>query len=131
MFPLLRIILEDNYADNNNWMAALNGFYAIKDLPSNYSNHTLILTDYFDKSIAVLQTWNNTQTTPYSTKELAMAMMYGLDTVDPGTPQNFIDNINSAFVAIQAKYGITAAELNTFNLANLSSNNKLSTTGCN
>ncbi|WP_132532135.1 hypothetical protein [Pedobacter psychrotolerans] len=77
----------------------------------------------------MLQTWNNIQTTHYSTKELAM--MYGLDTVDPGTPQNFIDNVNSAFAAIQAKYGITAAERNTFNLANLNSNNKLSTTGCN
>jgi hypothetical protein len=49
-------------------------------LPVNYSNHTMMLEDYFDKSMAVLQAWNAKQGFIYSMKDMAMAMLYELDT---------------------------------------------------
>lgn len=44
---------------------------------------------------------------------------------------NLVNNINSAFQSIKTKYGITDTQLATFNRENLSSANKLPTTGCN
>jgi hypothetical protein len=123
--------VKTNYNDNSNWMVSLNGFYLIKDLPSNYSNHTMMLTSYFDKAVAVLKAWDATQATHYSDKQLAMAMLYGLNTVDPGTSQSLLDNINSVFQSLKTKYGITDAQLATFNRENLNSVGKLPTTGCN
>lgn len=71
--------VKKDYNDHENWMAALNGFYAIKGLPSNYSQHYLMLTEYVNKTILALKTWHSNQSTHHSNKEVAMAMLYGMD----------------------------------------------------
>lgn len=117
---------EDSYVSyqaNKNWLVALNSFYLIRSLPANYSNHTMMLTDYFEKGLSVLRAWNKTQSIPYSEKEIAM--LYGLDMVDPDTPQNLVNNINSVFATQIEKLGITRGDLNSFNIKNLNSTNKL------
>lgn len=121
-----------SYYDDSNWMAGLNNFYLMVNLPPNYSNHTMMLEDYFDKSMGVLQAWNSKQGFIYSTKDMAMAMLYGLDAYDASTSQTQINTINAAFQAVKTKYNISTSDLTTFNNANLfSSTNKLPTTGCN
>ncbi len=123
-----------NYANysSSNWMLGLDNFYLMESLPPNYSNHTIMLEDYFDKSMAVLQAWNATQGFIYSTKDIAMATLYGLDAYDVGTSQTQINNINAVFQAVKTKHGITASDLTTFNSTNLyATTNKLPTTGCN
>lgn len=123
---------NSNYSNyySDNWMLGLNNFYLMVNLPANYSNHTMMLEDYFDKSMAVLQAWNAKQGFIYSTKN--MAMLYGLDRYETGTSQALINNINSAFQAVKVKYNISTSDLTSFNNANLfSSTNKLPTTGCN
>lgn len=113
-------------------MVGLDYFYLMRSLPPNYSNHTVMLEDYFEKSMAVLQAWNAKQNFLYSTKDMAMAMLFGLNTYDTGTSPTQISTINNAFEAVKTKYAITASDLNTFNLSNLNSTtNKLPTTGCN
>lgn len=120
-----------NY-DQDNWMVALNNFYLMSNLPANYSNHTMMLEDYFEKSIAVLEAWNAKQGFIYSMKEMRMAMLYGLNSYEPGTSQAQINTINAAFEAVKTKHGITTSDLNTFNQTNLiATTKKLPTTGCN
>ncbi|MBB2146600.1 hypothetical protein GM921_13945 [Pedobacter sp. LMG 31464] len=121
-----------NAYNESNWMVGLNNFYLMGNLPANYSNHTMMLEDYFDKSMDVLQAWNAKQGFIYSTKDMASAMLYGLNTYDTGTSQTQINNINAVFQNVKTKYSITASDLTTFNLANLiATTNKLPTTGCN
>jgi len=124
---LASLNVANDYSDYGNWMAALNGFYLIKGLPSNYSQHTVMLTDYFDRAIKVVTAWDQKQTLHHSSKEIAMAMMYGLNTVDPNTPQNLVDNINAAFELIKIKYEVTDAELDTFYKSQLNSLIKIPT----
>lgn len=59
-----------------------------------------------------------------------MAMVYGLNTVEPNTPQQQLDIINKAYNLILDKYDIGDAELNTFNLTELISINKMKATDC-
>ncbi len=123
-----------NYSNyyNSNWMVGLDNFYLIGNLPVNYSNHTMMLEDYFDKSMAVLQAWNAKQGFIYSEKDMAMAMLYGLDAYDMGTSQAQKNNINAAFQAVKTKYKISTSDLTKFNTTNLfASTHKLPTTGCN
>jgi len=121
-----------NNSDGNNWMVGLDNFYLMGNLPTNYSNHTMMLKDYFEKSMAVLQAWNAKQGFIYETKDMASAMLYGLDTYDTGTPQSQINNINAVFESVKTKYNITSSDLTTFNRANLiTTTNRLPTTGCN
>lgn len=118
------------YRDYGSWATALNSYYMLKSLPSNYADHTMMLTAHFDKAIQVLENWDMKQTRRHSTKELAMAMVYGLNTVEPNTPQQQLDIINKAYNLILDKYDIGDAELNTFNLTELISINKMKATDC-
>jgi len=68
-------IAQHNYNNSSNWMMDLNNFYLMCNLPPNYSNHTMILEDYFEKSIAVLQAWNAKQDFIYSTKDMVRAIL--------------------------------------------------------
>lgn len=122
--------VKANFKSNGNWMASLNGYYLVRSLPPNYSNHTEMLNSFFDKAIDVLRQWDDKQNSQHSDKELAMAMLYGLNTADPGTSQSLINNLNSAYALAKLKYLITDSELEAFNVAQLESINKIPKTGC-
>ncbi|KIO74472.1 hypothetical protein TH53_26230 [Pedobacter lusitanus] len=126
-----KIEVRESYRDNSNWMAALNGFYLTRELGPNYSQHYYMLTDYFSKGVRALQYWNSEQNAGYTNKEMAMAMMYGLKTVDEGTPQSYIDNINIAYDMIKKQCMVSDDELAAFHKSQLVSIKTLSTTGCN
>lgn len=116
---------------NANWLASLNGFYLMRNLPANYSNHSLMLSSYFDKAVGVLRKWADQQSTTYTDKQLAMAMLFGLNTVDDNTPKASIDAIKEMYDAKMKQIGTTQGELNSFTLEHLNSPTKLSTSGCN
>ena len=59
-----------------------------------------------------------------------MAMVYGLNTVERNTPQQHLNIINKAYNLILDKYDIGNAELNTFNLNELISINKMKAPDC-
>ena len=132
--PIKALIFEFRMSENwgeVNWMAALNGYYLIRNVPTNYSQHYYILTDFFNKGLQTLQNWDSTQEKKHTTKEMAMAMMYGLDTVDANCPQSYIDNINTAFDLLKKQFNISDTELNDFNKSQLVSIFNLPNSGCN
>jgi len=93
---------------------------------NNFRDHSIMLETYFDKIWGILKDINGSA---YSDKEYQMAALYGLD--NPGdTPKNPLVNgvnlfdiykgvLNKSYNNIKTKYGITDAEVNGFNLANL------------
>lgn len=117
--------------DYGNWMTSLVGYYLINQLPSNYSHHSVMLDSYFDQAVLILYDWTKTQSRPYTIRDAAMAMMYGLKTVEPGTPQTYINYITASYEDIKAKYGITTKELEQYHKEQLTSILKMPQTGCN
>lgn len=128
---LAKFNVDQSVGDNDaNWMASLNEFYQMRQLPSNYSNHKEMLTDYFDKAVAVLQSWNSLQTTKYTTTELAMAMMYGLDNAGSTASQQLKNDLKDVFEKEKKRYGVTGTDLDKFNKTNLNSKTTLPKSGC-
>ncbi|QNK64825.1 hypothetical protein H7F33_10235 [Pedobacter sp. PAMC26386] len=122
---------KDAYNDHGNWLLSLDGFYLMNDMPANYTQHSLMLADYFDKAVSALSYWDSNQTLKHTSKEIAMAMMYGLTTAESSCSQSDINKINATFDALKLKYSITTSDLNTFNVSQLNSPNSLPKSGCN
>ncbi|PWK75300.1 hypothetical protein LX99_03793 [Mucilaginibacter oryzae] len=107
----------------DNWLLPIDQWCTIDGLPSNYSNHLVMLTSYFDQAVTALKTWDNAS---HTDEQYAMAILYGLNTSDPTAPATQISNLQQAFDAIKKKYSLTETQLNTFYLNSLNSNDKLS-----
>jgi hypothetical protein len=109
------------------WLYALDTWALVNGLPGNYADHYQMLNDYFTQAVAILAAWDNNA---HTTKVYAEAMLYGLGNGTDGTPaQQAL--LQTEYNSLLTQYGITAANLNDFNLNNLNSTlNKLPTTGC-
>jgi len=103
------------YMTTGTWLYALDSWISIYGLPSNYSNHYQMLSAYFNLAVNALATLDNNA---HTTKDYAMALLYGLNNASDGTPTEQA-LLQTEFNNILASYGITAAQLNTFNIANL------------
>jgi len=108
----------------------------MKGLPSNYSNHYVMLTDYFTQAITALADWDNNS---HTTKEYAEAMLYGLNTNDfLALPAGNPGSLQTEYNSILTQYHLTQAMVDSFDLANVvvsgttatGSAAKLPTTGC-
>jgi len=122
---------KDAYNDYGNWLLSLDGFYLMNDMPANYSQHSFMLADYFDKAVTALNDWDSKQTLKHTSQEIAMAMMYGLTTAESSCPPGDIKKINATFDALKLKYNITTDQLDNFNRSQLISTDSLPKSGCN
>jgi hypothetical protein len=122
--------VQSQYNDYGSWFASLDAFYTIRDLPRNYSDHYQMLEDYFGKAVSILSSWDNNAHTP---KEYAMAMLYGLNTVDPNCPADVKNRLDTVYNKIKTNNNITDQDLTTFytNNLNAQSSEKLPSSGCN
>ncbi|MEH3112987.1 hypothetical protein [Pedobacter terrae] len=104
----------------------------------NFNDHSIFLEEYFENFWVILKTVNGNI---YTDKDYQMAALYGLNNAGPAPQSSIIGGVNiyevykgmltKSFNNIKTKYGITDADLNTFNLANLKNvpaNKKLPTT---
>jgi len=104
----------------------------------NFNDHSIFLEEYFENFWGILKAVNGSI---YTDKEYQMAALFGLNNPGPAPQSPIIGGVNvyeiykgmltQSFNNIKTKYGITDAELNTFNLANLKNvpaNKKLPTT---
>ncbi|TBO42636.1 hypothetical protein [Pedobacter kyonggii] len=104
----------------------------------NFNDHSIFLEEYFENFWGILKAVNGTA---YTNKEYQMAALFGLNNPGPAPQSPIVNGVNvyeiykgmliTSFNNIKTKYGITDAELNTFNLANLKNvpaNKKLPTT---
>ncbi|MCJ8210039.1 hypothetical protein MUY27_09990 [Mucilaginibacter sp. RS28] len=117
----------NNYPD---WFSALDAFYTIKGLPSNYADHYEMLTDYFNKAVGILSSWDQNR---HTQKEYVMTMLYGLDTIDSsGVSADMKAIITQVFNDMKINNGITDSELNKFWRDNLNAKNsdRLPKSGC-
>jgi len=120
--------LTNGYINDGSWLYSLDSWALIYGLPANYSSHYQMLTDYFDKAVGILASWDNNS---HTQKEYQMTMLYGLNNAKDCT-QSQKDSLNSVFTRIANKYNITDSARNAFSILQLNStNNKLPTTGCN
>jgi hypothetical protein len=126
--------LHNGYKTGDSWLYGLDTWIYLNGLPANYSSHLAMMTDYFDKSVSVLKSWDNGAHTDL---EYASAMLYGLTTSDSSATATETASLQTAAAAIKTKYGITDAQLNTFNINNLTVTGsatgalgKLPTSGC-
>lgn len=119
---------SSTYNSAGNWLYSLDIWATIQGLPSNYSNHYVMLNDYFSQAITALAEWDNNS---HTTKEYAEAMLYGLNNATDGTPaQQAI--LNTEYNSLLTKYALTPADLNDFYIKNLNATSgKLPTSGCN
>jgi len=121
-------IAQDNavhgYTDfsNSNWLLSIDQWCSIDGLPSNFSNHSVMLTSYFDQAVNSLKSWDNGA---HSDAEYAMAMMYGLNTSDPTATAAQTANLQQTYDAIKTKYSLTDAQMNAFYVSSLNSTDKL------
>ncbi|WP_316747139.1 hypothetical protein [Pedobacter gandavensis] len=122
--------MEESFKYSDNWLLKLSAYHD-RTSGSNTTQHTNILINYFDDGLKVLGAWNKIYGGNYDEKDMAMAMIYGLDHADTHSPQTLVDKINEAYSKIKIKYNISDQDLNTFKNNNLFSNNKMATTGCN
>jgi hypothetical protein len=122
--------VRNNYNDYGSWFAALDAFYTVRNLPSNYSDHYQMLTDYFDKSVSMLSAWDNNA---HNINDYRMAALYGLNTVDANCPATLKATLDNVYNNLVSKFGFTASALSTFNnnQLNAPNNQKLPTSGCN
>lgn len=110
----------------------INGGYA------NFIDHSLFLENYVDNFVKILKDMNGTA---YTDKQYQMAAIYGLDNPgdEPSGP-HIVNGVNlytlnksilaKSFNNLVTKFGITAAEKNSFyadNLVNVPANKKLPT----
>jgi hypothetical protein len=115
---------SQGYTDfsKNNWLLSIDQWCTIDGLPSNFSNHSVMLTSYFDQAVSSLKSWDNRA---HSDGEYAMAMLYGLNTSDPTTTAAQTANLQQAYNAIKTKYSLTDTQINGFYLSSLNSTDKL------
>ncbi|HEY4326246.1 MAG TPA: hypothetical protein VGN20_19830 [Mucilaginibacter sp.] len=105
----------NGYITTGTWLYSLDIWITVNGLPSNYSSHYQMLSDYFNLAVNALATLDNNA---HTTTEYAMAMLYGLNNATDGTPtQQAL--LQTEYNNILASYGITTTQLNTFNIANL------------
>lgn len=81
----------------------------------NYSSHYMMLTSYFSNAVNILAAWDHNA---HTTKQYAMAMLYGLDNAKDGTAaQQTL--LQTEYNNLLTQYGISSSELNAFYSANL------------
>jgi len=116
-----------NFANNGTWFYSMEVWATMHGLPTNYSSHYTMLSSYFATAVSILASWDNNA---HTTKQYAMAMLYGLDNATDGTAaQKTI--LQTEYSNLLTQYGITASDLTTFYNANLiSTTGKLPTSGC-
>ncbi|QEM06828.1 hypothetical protein DIU31_026210 [Mucilaginibacter rubeus] len=115
---------SQGYTDftNNNWLLSIDQWCTLDGLPANYSNHLVMLTNYFDQAVGALKTWDKSA---HTDAEYASAMLYGLNTSDPSATATETATLQQAYNAIKTKYSLTDAQLNSFYNSSLNSNDKL------
>jgi hypothetical protein len=88
-----------------------------------------MLNSFFDQAVSILAQWDNNG---HTTKQYAMAMLYGLNTVDQNAPSTSKTLLDTYYQSIMDRYGILNLDLSAFYSSNLNSlTNKLPTSGCN
>jgi hypothetical protein len=129
-----------NVADGNvtleSWLFGIDSWYTLKGLPSNFSNHYVMLDYFFDNAVEALGNWDNNA---HTKKEYQMAMLYGLDNPGDaeGTTANYMTkylNLRNEFNSILTKYNITPTDLQNFWISQINATNtsdKLPASGCN
>lgn len=120
---------SSSYNSAGNWLASIDAWATLQGLPSNYSNHSVMMTSYFDQAVSILAQWDNNA---HTTKEYAEAMLYGLDNASGGGTPAQQSLLTAEYNTLMSKYSITASNLNSFYLNNLyATSGKLPTSGCN
>ncbi len=105
----------NGYMTTGSWLYGLDAWIHINGLPSNYSNHYEMLSNYFSDAVGILAQLDNNA---HTTQDYAMAMLFGLDNATDGTPaQQAV--LQTEYNNIMTAYGITATQLAAFNKANL------------
>jgi len=119
----------------NSWLFGIDSWYEIKGLPSNFSNHYLMMDYYFDQAVTALSQWGNNA---HTTKEYQMTMLYGLNNPgenDSSTSAQFVaktQRLKTEYNELLKKFSITEADLNVYWKSQLNSTtNKLPSSGCN
>lgn len=104
------------------WGGSVEAFTTLDSLHQaglgNYVDHSLFLEGLYDDMVNVLSDYAGTK---YTKKECQMAMLFGLN--NPGIGVSPTDpvaiELNRIYNKIKTTYGITSAELNSFNTNNL------------
>jgi len=110
------------------WLYGLDSWYTLNGLPSEYSDHSAMMADYFSQAIDILAAWDNNA---HTTQQYAMVMLYGLNTsgLDPSDPNNTteINFLNTEYNSLLAKYNIDATTLSNYwqSQLNAQASNKL------
>ncbi|MES2064978.1 MAG: hypothetical protein V4456_23880, partial [Bacteroidota bacterium] len=119
----------------NSWLFGIDSWYEIKGLPSNFSNHYLMMDYYFDQAVTALSQWDNNA---HTTKEYQMTMLYGLNNPgenDSSTSAQFVaktQRLKTEYNELLKKFNITEADLKVYWKSQLNSTiNKLPSSGCN
>ena len=106
---------EDQKISVSSWLYGLDSWYTLNGLPTNYSNHSAMMTDYFSQAVGILANWDSNA---HTTQQYAMAMLYGLNTsgLNPADPTNTseINFLNSEYNSLLTKYNISATDMDAF-----------------
>lgn len=102
---------DPNYTFNGSWMNELDFFYDQNALPPNYRDHYEMMSDYFVKAVYILSTFDNNL---HTQREYIMAMLYGLNTPDPTSTPQQINNLQRLYGQMLVNYGISESDLSTF-----------------
>lgn len=95
----------------NNWLLSIDQWCVIDGLPSNFSNHFVMMTSYFQQAVSILEQWDGGA---YSRAQCEMAMLYGLNTSDPNATAQENTDLKTEYNSLLTQYGFTAATINTF-----------------
>ncbi|MDB5016751.1 MAG: hypothetical protein JWQ84_1583 [Mucilaginibacter sp.] len=118
-----------SYTPDGSWLYSLDTWAIVNGLPNIYSSHYQMLSDYFSQAVTALAQFDNNA---HTTKEYAEAMLFGLNQSNgTGVTPDQQALLQTEFNNLLTSYGLTAADLNTFNNKNLNATaNKLPTSGC-
>jgi hypothetical protein len=122
---------SNGFMTTGSWLYGLDSWYNIHGLPTNFSNHYVMIDFYFDKAVSVLAEWDHNG---HSLKEYRMAMLYGLNNPGTGVSTSQQNILTAEYNRLLTRGDtIKITDLNTFygNHLNAAQTAKLPTTGCN
>jgi hypothetical protein len=107
--------LPDDYNPNVSWVNALDMWGNLHGTPPNYRDHTEMISDYFNKAVKILKTWDSGQ---HTDEEYYEAMLFGLDNGSDGSPYQQ-QTLKAQFDALVSQCALTDEKINTFKEHNL------------
>jgi hypothetical protein len=95
----------------NNWLLSVDQWCVIDGVPSNFSNHFIMMTSYFQQAVSILEQWDGGA---HTAAQCEMAMLYGLNTSDPNATAAENADLQTEYNSLLTQFGFTPTMLNEF-----------------